>query len=439
MPNLLDHTPAFDAALSLMEAGGPFTFVTGRAGTGKSTLLKHFRETTELIAPVLAPTGVAALNVGGETIHRFFLFPPNVTVKHARSEANTTPNPEIYQNADILIIDEISMVRADLLDCMDQFLRIVRKRKAPFGGLRIVAIGDLYQLPPVITNTEREAFAELYDSPYFFASRVMQELFAMGGISCIELEKIYRQKDKTFVALLNAVRDRTVTEKQLQKLNTRLSTSPPKDAIVLTAINASAETLNTERLAQLPGSIQTFEGEFRGAFPERETPSDAILTLKKNARVMCVANDPHGRFVNGSLGWVVDFGVDEDVGPSVIVKLDTGGIVSVSAHLWNIYRSVYDSFTRTLDQEKMGSFSQIPLKLAWAVTIHKSQGKTFDQVTIDLGRGAFASGQTYVALSRCRTLKGIHLKQPVRLHDIRLDESIGDFMTQLEQGSATLF
>ena len=439
MPNLLDHTPAFDAALSLMEAGGPFTFVTGRAGTGKSTLLKHFRETTELIAPVLAPTGVAALNVGGETIHRFFLFPPNVTVKHARSEANTTPNPEIYQNADILIIDEISMVRADLLDCMDQFLRIVRKRKAPFGGLRIVAIGDLYQLPPVITNTEREAFAELYDSPYFFASRVMQELFAMGGISCIELEKIYRQKDKTFVALLNAVRDRTVTEKQLQKLNTRLSTSPPKDAIVLTAINASAETLNTERLAQLPGSVQTFEGEFRGAFPERETPSDAILTLKKNARVMCVANDPHGRFVNGSLGWVVDFGVDEDVGPSVIVKLDTGGIVSVSAHLWNIYRSVYDSFTRTLDQEKMGSFSQIPLKLAWAVTIHKSQGKTFDQVTIDLGRGAFASGQTYVALSRCRTLKGIHLKQPVRLHDIRLDESIGDFMTQLEQGSATLF
>lgn len=439
MSSTLDHTPEFDAALSMMESGGPFTFVTGRAGTGKSTLLKHFRETTEFVAPVLAPTGVAALNVGGETIHRFFLFPPNVTVKHARSEASSTPNPEIYQNADMLIIDEISMVRADLLDCMDQFLRIVRKRKAPFGGLRIVAIGDLYQLPPVITTAEREAFAELYDSPYFFASNVMQELFAMSGVSCIELEKVYRQKDKTFVALLNAVRDRTVTEKQLKKLNTRLNASPPKEAIVLTAINASAEALNTDRLARLPGSVQTFEGEFRGAFPEREAPSDAVLTLKKNARVMCVANDPHGRFVNGSLGWVVDFGVDEDVGPSVIVKLDTGGIVSVSAHLWNIYRSVYDSFTRTLDQEKMGSFSQIPLKLAWAVTIHKSQGKTFDEVTIDLGRGAFAAGQTYVALSRCRSLKGIHLKQPVRLHDIRLDETIGDFMTQLQEGSATLF
>ncbi len=439
MPNLLDHTPAFDAALSLMEAGGPFTFVTGRAGTGKSTLLKHFRETTELIAPVLAPTGVAALNVGGETIHRFFHFPPGITVKDARRKGGSMPDPEVYRNADMLVIDEISMVRADLLDCMDQFLRAARKRKAPFGGLRIVAIGDLYQLPPVIATAEREAFAELYSSPYFFASHVMQELFAIGGVTSIELEKVYRQKDPTFVSLLNAVRNRTVTEKQLKKLNTRVHNAPPKEAIVLTAINASADTLNADRLAQLPGSVQKFEGVFRGAFPEREAPSDAILSLKKNARVMCVANDPHGRFVNGSLGWIVDFGVDDDTGPSVIVKLDNGGIISISSHLWNIYRSVFDYFTRTLDQEKMGSFSQIPLKLAWAVTIHKSQGKTFDEVTIDLGRGAFAAGQTYVALSRCRTLKGIHLVHPVKLHDIRLDDSIGDFMVQLQEGSATLF
>ncbi len=377
--------------------------------------------------------GSIALNVDGETIHRFFRFAPGITVKDARKKGSSVREPEVYLNADMLVIDEISMVRADLLDCMDQFLRIVRKNKLPFGGLRIVAIGDLYQLPPVVTSAERGAFSELYHSPYFFASHVIQELVKIGGISFVELEKVYRQSDPTFIALLNAVRNRSVTDQDMSDLNVRVHSSPPKEAIVLTSVNAAADELNQQRLKELPGAIKIFHGTFRGDFPEREAPTDVELCLKKGARVMCVANDPNGKFVNGSLGLVMDFKKrDEEEDQTIIVKLDEGKTVSISPHTWSIYRSVYDKTTRTLDQERLGSFTQIPLKLAWAVTIHKSQGKTFDQVTIDLGRGAFAAGQTYVALSRCRSFEGLALVKPVKLQDIRLDYSIVKFVTSLQ-------
>lgn len=449
-PMPLSYTAQFTEARRLMQEGGPFTFITGRAGTGKSTLLKHFRETTSLVAPVLAPTGVAALNVDGETIHRFFRFSPGITVKDARKKGSLAIEPAIYRNADLLIIDEISMVRADLIDCMDQFLRAIRKSKSPFGGLRIVAIGDLYQLPPVIASVEREAFSQLYDSPHFFASHVMKELLAAGDVSFVELEKVYRQSDPTFIAFLNAVRNKTITETDLKKLNARACASPEKDAIVLTSVNASADALNETRLNQLRGDPEVFQGKFTEDFPERETPVPSVLRLKKGARVMCVANDQNNRFVNGSLGFVVGFtdGKKDETGekkegeeggqasePSIIVKLDDGGTVSISPHTWTIYRSSYDRATRTLDQEKLGSFTQIPLKLAWAVTIHKSQGKTFDRVTIDLGDGAFTTGQTYVALSRCRSLEGLTLRRPVRLQDIRLDHSVEEFMRALQSGA----
>jgi ATP-dependent exoDNAse (exonuclease V) alpha subunit len=332
------------------------------------------------------------------------------------------------------VIDEISMVRADLLDCMDQFLRGARKNKLPFGGLRIVAIGDLYQLPPVVTSSEREAFSQLYDSPYFFAAHVAKELQETNSISFIELEKVYRQSDPSFISLLNAVRNRSVTENDLMRLNSRVHASPPRDVIVLTSINALAEELNEKRLKELPGKPKIFYGDFRGDFPEREAPAEPELRLKKGARVMCVANDQDGRFVNRSLGYVAGFEETEDPGeePSIMVKLDDGGKISIPSHTWTIYRSTYDRETKTLDQEKLGSFTQIPLKLAWAVTIHKSQGKTFDQVTIDLGNGAFAAGQTYVALSRCRSFEGLTLVKPVKLQDIRLDYSIVKFVTSLQ-------
>lgn len=431
----IQRTPQFDEALRLMETGGAFTFVTGRAGTGKSTLLKYFRETTKLLAPVLAPTGVAALNVDGETIHRFFRFAPGITVKDARRKASVAFNKETYLQADALVIDEISMVRADLMDCMDQFLRVIRKNKTPFGGLRIIAIGDLYQLPPVVSSLERAAFAQLYDSPYFFASHAVKELLQAGAVSFMELEKVYRQSDPSFIALLNAVRNRSLSEADLKKLNARVHATPAKDVIVLTAVNDAADALNEQRLQALSGSSKMFSGSFRGEFPEREAPADTELFLKKGARVMCVANDVDGRYVNGSLGRVRAFtqaGGKNETESAVIITLDDGGEVVVTAHTWTVYRSTYDQATRSLGQEKLGSFTQIPLKLAWAVTIHKSQGKTFDQAVIDLGRGAFAAGQTYVALSRCRSFDGLALARPVRSQDIKLDYSIVKFVTSLQ-------
>ncbi|MBP7006290.1 AAA family ATPase [Patescibacteria group bacterium] len=428
----LHRTAAFDRALALMESGGPFTFITGRAGTGKSTLLKHFRQTTKLACPVLAPTGVAALNVNGETIHRFFRFAPGISVKDARARGATAKDGSVYRKADLLVIDEISMVRADLLDCMDEFLRAVRKDKRPFGGLRVVVIGDLYQLPPVVSTDERKVFSEMYEAPYFFASHVVQDLLRAHAVEFVELETVYRQTDASFVSLLNAVRNRSIGEKDLEALNLRVSDTLTKKAIVLTAMNDAANALNEERLRALGGTVKKFQANLRGDFPEREAPADSELRLKKGARVMCLANDPDGKYVNGSLGWVKGFGGDKTTDVSVEVDLDDGGTISLSSHTWTVYRSIYDKKQKTLDQEKLGSFVQIPLKLAWAVTIHKSQGKTFDEVAVDLGRGAFAAGQTYVALSRCRSFKGLTLVKPVRLADIRIDFAIVKFVTGLQ-------
>ena len=253
-----------------------------------------------------------------------------------------------------------------------------------------------------------------------------------GAVEFVELETVYRQTDPSFVSLLNAVRNRSVTDRELGALNTRVSDTLTKKAIVLTAMNDAANALNEERLRALKGTLKTFKANIRGDFPEREAPTDTELRLKKGARVMCLANDPDGKYVNGSLGWVTGFGGDAETGPSIEVDLDDGGTVSLSSHTWTVYRSVYDKKQKTLDQEKLGSFIQIPLKLAWAVTIHKSQGKTFDEVAVDLGRGAFAAGQTYVALSRCRSFKGLTLVRPVRLQDIHIDFAIVRFVTDLQ-------
>ena len=450
----LERTELFDQALALMENGPAFSFITGRAGTGKSTLLRHFRETTKLTAPTLAPTGVAALNVEGETIHRFFRFAPGINVKDARRSASHAADPQVYRKIDVLIIDEISMVRADLLDCIDQFLRAIKKNPVPFGGVRVVAIGDLYQLPPVVSTHEREAFSQAYDSPYFFGSQVMQELLNTDQVAFLELEKVYRQSDTSFIALLNGVRNRSLKEDQLAKLNRCVRTTQPDDAIVLTATNAAADSLNQKRLIGLKAKSHVYRATTRGEFPERETPTELELHLKKDCRVMCVSNDPGGRFVNGSLGWVRGFEQmtgqkntndkpedgddwgeedgDEETQPAVIVDLDEGGRIVVEAHTWTLYRSTYDATSKHLEQERLGSFTQIPLRLAWAVTIHKSQGKTFDKAVIDLGNGAFAAGQTYVALSRCRTLKGLTLAHPLRISDIRLDFGVVKFVTALQ-------
>ncbi len=428
----LERTPEFDEALQKMEYGKAFVFITGRAGTGKSTLLRHFIETTTIKAPVLAPTGVAALNVQGETIHRFFKVPPSVDLLTARMEAMSRKRPDIYRQIQALVIDEISMVRADLFDAMDVFLQIIRKSKRPFGGVRIIGIGDLYQLPPVVTTSDHGEFSQKYPTPYFFSSNVYQKLQRSGQIDFAELTTIYRQKDQKFIKLLNAIRDRDITTQQLATVNKRvITTPPPEDSIVLTPTNEVANAINQGKLETITSQIHIFEGRTEGTFKERDMATDPSLVLKVGARVMCVANDPKSKYVNGSLGWIV--GINEGEGDTnVTVQLDDlNEPIFIEPYTWNIHRSKFNKKTNELEQEPVGSFTQIPLRLAWAVTIHKSQGKTFDKVTLDLGRGAFAAGQIYVALSRCRTLEGLSLIKPITAWQLKPNAHLAEFFHHL--------
>lgn len=425
----LEKNKAFEDALALMESDAPFVFVTGRAGTGKSTLLKHFRKTTKLDCAYLAPTGVAALNIEGETIHSFFRFSPSVTFFMAQHEGKRVP-PDLYEAIDAVVIDEISMVRADILDCIDIFLRSARRDKRPFGGVRVIVIGDLYQLPPVLRTDERDAFAQQYDTPYFFSSDVVRALMKKGAVAYVELDTVYRQRgDAAFIKLLNVVRDRSAAPAHFLKLNGRVHApfdGDPGEYIHLTTTNAAAEAVNDRHMKALPGKPASYEAKSSDGFPERDMPADLSLTLKQGARVMFVKNDSDGRWVNGTLGTVTELG-----SATVKVRIDDGEELSVGPTLWTLYRSAYDERAKRLDQEMIGTFSQIPLRHAWAVTIHKSQGKTFDKVVVDLGNGAFAAGQVYVALSRCRTLQGIVLAKPVQRHHLMLDERVVEFMQEL--------
>lgn len=429
----MERTEEFEEALRQMRDGKAFVFITGKAGTGKSTLLRYFVEQNKIKAPVLAPTGVAALNVGGETIHRFFKIPPACDLATARMEAENRKKPEIYRKIDALVIDEISMVRADLFDAMDLFLQIIRQDKRPFGGVRIIGIGDLYQLPPVVTTLDKNEFDQKYKTPYFFSSLAYKNLQAMNEIDHVELVKIYRQKDEEFIALLNAVRNREADINHLNKINERLiNGEPPEDAIVLTPTNEAADKINQKKMGELEREEFVFKGLMEGVFKEKDAPTEIELHLKVGARVMCVANDMMGRYVNGSLGWVVDIFADESGRMNVLVQLDDRvEPVQMEPYVWNIHRSKYNKRTGELTQEEIGSFKQIPLRLAWAVTIHKSQGKTFNKLVLDLGRGAFAAGQIYVALSRCRDLDGLHLIKPVTLEQLKINTEVQDFFENI--------
>ena len=426
----LDLNPEFLRAVEMMESDVPFLFITGRAGTGKSTLLSYFRSHTKKRCAYLAPTGVAALNVNGETIHSFFRFTPGISLTDARRLA-VKADKNLFQKIDSIVIDEISMVRADLLDCVDVFMRRVTGRSEPFGGKQIIAIGDLYQLPPVVTSHEVNAFAERYETPYFFSSDAVKELSEAKQIQFIELEKVYRQSDTKFVDLLNGVRNRSISDASLAALNARVSTKydkRPDGFIYLTPTNAAADEINQINLACLSTQFMTYRGIVNDSFPEKDLPTDASLTLAVNARVMFVKNDAEGRWVNGTLGKVVRL---RNLDLDVLVDGEEEPI-TVEAATWTLYRSVYDSETHGLSQERLGSFSQIPLRLAWATTIHKSQGKSFDRVVVDLGRGAFAAGQVYVALSRCRTFEGLILTKPVTKPQLRLDYRVIKFITQIQ-------
>jgi len=412
--------PQFEAALGLMENATEHVLITGRAGTGKSTLLEYFRSVTDKQIVVLAPTGVAAVNVGGQTIHSFFRFRPDATPDKIKAI-----DDPIYTELDAVVVDEISMVRADLLDLVDIFLRKNGKVKdAPFGGVQMIFIGDLYQLPPVVTGQDRQFLEQRYESEYFFDS----DAFKAVDFELVELEKVYRQTDEHFINLLNGVRNRSITDEEVDLLNARLigeGQAPPDTAIHLTTTNAMARERNERRLAKLKGKTHVFEARLEGDFDEKSAPTDLVLSLKKGAQVMLLNNDSMGRWVNGTIGLVE--GIRKDV---LLVRLAEGGTEEIEPVTWSRYRFVWDEKTRSVSSETLGTFTQYPVRLAWAVTIHKSQGKTFDTVVVDIGRGTFAPGQLYVALSRCRRLEGVFLRKPIAKSHIWLDWRVVKFVTR---------
>jgi len=394
-------------------------FLTGKAGTGKSTLLKLFRKTSRKNIVCLAPTGVASVLVGGQTIHSFFRFPPGwISPKDYR------PLPKkVADKIEMIVIDEISMVRADLLDHIDSLLRISKKSSKPFGGIPMLWIGDLYQLPPVLSSAEeKEYFSKQYPSPYFFSAKVMREL---QNFELIELNEVFRQRDHRFIRLLNRIRLNEADEEDLEDLNERCAPLPVEDEkpiITLTSTNAAANDLNMQALKQLDSPQKSYPAQISGSFTQSHAPADPILTLKEGAQIMTIKNDPQKLYHNGSLGVITELGTG-----SIQVKIEgSSSTIEIQPAVWDLvkYRLQEDSLTA----EVVGSFTQLPVKLAWAMTIHKSQGKTFERVCIDLGRGAFEYGQAYVALSRCRSLEGIYLKQKLTWKDIHSDDRVTEFL-----------
>jgi len=432
----IDFNPEFQRALTLMEDSARNIFITGRAGTGKSTLLNYFRDNTSKKVVILAPTGVAAVNVAGQTIHSFFHFKPNVTptsIKKKKSEGKEKAT--IYKKLETIVIDEVSMVRADLLDCVDKFLRLNGPHaKQSFGGVQMIFIGDLYQLPPVISGAERGIFRSHYASPYFFSAKVFPQL----ELEFIELEKVYRQKDNEFVRLLNTIRNRTATDNDLTFFNRRCDPSFSASAddfyLSLTSTNDLADGINEQRLSELPGKMWKAEGDIIGDFGKEYLPTAVELKLKKGAQIMLLNNDSYGQWINGTIGKVKKFEKDDDDEDVIVAELDNGETARISPYTWKIYKFFLKN--EELRSEEVGSFRQYPVRLAFAVTIHKSQGKTFEKVVIDVGRGTFAHGQMYVALSRCTTLEGIVLKQPLKKSHILMDWQVVKFLTSMQYARA---
>jgi ATP-dependent DNA helicase PIF1 len=431
-PENIEINEQFEKALRLMEDTSRNVFVTGRAGTGKSTLLQYFRERTKKRVALLAPTGVAALNIRGQTIHSFFGFKPDITPEAAKKIK--AKKDSLYRNLDALVVDEISMVRADLLDCMDVFLRRHGPSpRKPFGGLQMIFIGDLYQLPPVVTSPERAAFSACYRTPYFFSARVFEKI----ELELVELEKIYRQHDPAFIALLNGVRNKEISDQQLGLLNSRVrpdfEPGPDDFYVYLVATNRQAEAINNRQLEKIDRPLFSSRAYLEGDFGPEYLPTYRELNIKPGAQVMLVNNDSARRWVNGSIGRVLDI-IPGKGEPVVVVRLSDGDRVEVLPFTWEIFR--FHARRGRLESEVIGTFTQYPLTLAWAVTIHKAQGKTFERAIIDIGRGTFAHGQVYVALSRCTSFEGLVLKKPIARKHIWMDWQVADFLTRFQYRKA---
>lgn len=425
----IERTPEFDRALELMNNSNNCIFITGEAGTGKSTLLKFFVANTKKRIVVLSPTGIAAINIGGQTIHSFFRFPPRAVIL----SDITKHQGEVYRALDAIIIDEVSMVRADLMDAIDKSLRINRDcLDQPFGGVQIILFGDLFQLPPVITKSEEgQYFSQYYRSPYFFDAHVFNNV----EIKLIKLKTVYRQHDAKFIEILNQIRTNRINDEILGILNQRVSPyfeSKPSDGyIILTTTNRRADIKNAQELEKLPDKVRIYEGDIQGQFDEIFYPTELRLHLKVGAQVMMLTNDAGKRWFNGTVGIVEE--LSDDLIKIKIPKPvgQPPQIYEVSRHTWQVPRYSIDHTAGILQSEIVGTFIQFPVKLAWAITIHKSQGKTLDRVILDLTDGAFAHGQIYVALSRCIALNGLVLKKAIQKRDIIVDQRVFGFLNRL--------
>ncbi|MDR1195566.1 MAG: AAA family ATPase [Endomicrobium sp.] len=407
----------FKQAFELISNTDDCVFVTGNAGTGKTTFLKYYITRSKKKTVILAPTGVAALNAGGETVHSFFGFKPDITLSKIKKKKLS--DKSIYKKVETIIIDEASMLRCDILDCIDKFLRLNREtHRQPFGGVQMVFIGDLQQLPPVVKREEMHIFGSVYKSPYFISAYSLNECM----LHTVELKKIYRQQEKDFITLLNSVRNGIAGDAELAVLNKKAvgGVLDKPMAIYLTTTNKKAAQINHTYLSKIREKEAMFTAETEnidegsGVFP-----AEHDLLLKKGAQVMTLNNDSKSRWVNGSIGVVEDIRNDMYSDKTVIhVKFQNGRIEQVEPYKWELFKYKWNENLMQIETESAGFFKQYPLKLSWAVTIHKSQGKTFDNVIIDMENGSFAPGQLYVALSRCTSFDGILLSRPLTKRDI---------------------
>ena len=416
LPDDFELSEEFIAGFNAIEKTTNHLYVTGEAGTGKTTFLQYIRKKTKKQYVVLAPTGIAAINSHGQTIHSFFRFPPKLIQKEDIRRVYNAKN--VFKRLELLIIDEASMVRADLLDGIDNALRLNKGNyETPFGGVQIVLIGDLYQLPPVVDREMTKIYSRLYETPYFFSAKVFREV----TFHQLNLQKIYRQRDQEFRGLLNKLRNQKLTAGDMKLLNSKVALEfdeTSDDYITLTPTNAAANAINETRLKKLDEKDFAYEACVEGQFDESSYPTGIDLRLKVDAQVLMIKNNPDKWWVNGSIGEVVE------LRKNLIKVCIKGEVYEVTPQVWEKIRYKYDSTKKKIVEEVVGSFRQYPIKLAWAITIHKSQGLTFDKLVIDLDHGAFTHGQVYVALSRCRSFEGIVLRRPVNSRDIIFDDRV---------------